>query len=331
MVRRPSGSRGSLRAVHHLPGPLGGDQTEIIELYEYDHGFGGCCGTNFLTKATDGRGNETLHTYDPFGNREHTQHRISSIVQHFTYNEFGQMTAHTRPDNGSSHRGRDEFTYYDSGHQFGYRKEQIIDAPGFALTTTLEYDHVGNLTRTIDPEGHDRQYLYNQLDQVVRSISAHVTPGGRVRYERDTYYDANDNVVRLNIHTKDDAGVLQANTHFTTIHEYEILNHRIRTCEELGDFTGTIPGTIDLPECAGLPEASFITTEYEHDEAVGSIIAYYMIIIEVGFAAYNASTRILGKRAACIICAAAPRLVTAVRGLRTRGSESKVVCKWVRR
>ena len=244
-----------------------GDQAQICEEFEYETGFGGCCGTNFVTRHVDGRGHETLHTYDESGNREHTQHRIPSIVEDFTYNEFGQTTSHTLPDNGSGSRREDVFTYYDEseGHQFGYRKEQIIDAPGFALTTMFEYDFVGNTTLTIDPEGHDMQYVFNQLDQVVRSTSAEVEPGG-VRYERDTYYDANDNVVRVDIQNKDDAGVLQANTHFTTIHEYEILNYRIRTCEEVGDFTGTIPGTINLPECAGLPAADFITTEYEYDE-----------------------------------------------------------------
>ncbi|MCZ6815846.1 MAG: DUF6531 domain-containing protein, partial [Planctomycetota bacterium] len=139
-----------------------GDQARICEDFEYEHGFGGCCGTNFITRHVDGRGNETLHTYDRFGNREHTQHRIDSIVEDFTYNQFGQMTSHTLPDNGSSHRRRDRFTYYEGGRQFGYRESQIIDFRGENLTTTFEYDRVGNMTRTIDPEGHDRQYVYNQ-------------------------------------------------------------------------------------------------------------------------------------------------------------------------
>lgn len=58
-------SQGNLLQKQRLPGPLGGDQTDIVELFEYDDGFGGCCGTNFVTRHTDGRGNDTVHEYDP--------------------------------------------------------------------------------------------------------------------------------------------------------------------------------------------------------------------------------------------------------------------------
>src|SRR5262249_26819451 len=71
----PRFARGNLREVHHLPGPLGGDQTEIVEKFEYLSGLGSCgCGTDFVTKETDGRGKETVHDYDAHGNRTHTHH-----------------------------------------------------------------------------------------------------------------------------------------------------------------------------------------------------------------------------------------------------------------
>ena len=263
-------SRGNLLQHCRLPGAHTppGDQTQICEFFEYDEDFGGCCGSNFVTRHIDGRGHDTLHIYDARGNRTHTQHRILSIVEDFEYNQFGQMKAHTLPDNGSGHRRRDEYTYYTQaeGHQFGYLKDEIIDALGLALTTSHEYDGVGNMTRTIDPEGHDMQYVYNQLDQVVRSISAEVTPGGGVRYERDWFYDANGNVVRVDTQNKDDAGALQPNTHFTSVYEYEILNYQTRMCVEVGDYTGGIPGSTNLPTCDGLPARDFITTEHQYDE-----------------------------------------------------------------
>ena len=242
----PRRSRGNLREVHREPGPLGGDQAEIVELFEYDTGMGGCCGTNFVIRHVDGRGNQTLHSYDARGNRLHTQHRIPAIVEDFEYNGFGQMTAHLWPDNGSTHRRRDESTYHPSGPQMGYLHREIIDAPGFALTTAYEYDAVGNVTRKTDPRGHDTQYIVNQLDQVVREISREVTDGSGVRYQRDTFFDANENVVRTDIQNTDDAGVLQPNTHFTVTSDYEILNRVIRTTEEVD-------------------EAHSVVTEYAYD------------------------------------------------------------------
>ncbi len=258
-------SQGNLLQDCRLPGPLGGDQVQICESFQYADGFGGCCGTNFVTEHTDGSGNTTFHEYDNVGNRTHTTHRIPGIVEDFEHNEFGQYTAHILPDNGSGDRRRDEYTYYDSGPQRGYLQQQIVDAPNLVLTTTFEYNAVGEVTRTIDPRGHDSERIVNQLNQVVRTISREVEDGSDVRYQRDLFYDPNDNVVRLEVQNIDDQGVLQPNTHFTTIYEYEILNNRTRTCQEAGEYTGAIPGSPQVPLCDGLPEDQFITTEFGYD------------------------------------------------------------------
>jgi len=243
-------SRGNLRKVRRLPGthtPVG-DQAVIEESFVYDTDFaGGCaCGFNFVTQQTDGRGNVTMYEYDAAGNRVRATHRIPSIVEDFEYNPFGQMAARTWPDNGSGNRRRDVYAYYDSGLQRGYLQQEILDQPNFALTTTYEYDRVGNVIRMIDPRGHDTQYVVNALDQTVREISREVRDGSGIRYQRDTFYDANNNVTRLDVQNIDENGRQQANTHFTTIYEYEILNNLIRVREE-----------VNTPE--------FIVTEYAYD------------------------------------------------------------------
>ena len=69
----------------------------------------------------------------------------------------------------------DRYTYYDSGPQRGYLHQQVFDASNFALTTTNDYDLVGNVTRTIDARGNDILFVVNELDQVVRTISREVT------------------------------------------------------------------------------------------------------------------------------------------------------------
>lgn len=268
-------SQGNLLQHCWLPGPLMGDQVQICESFEYDDGFGGCCGTNFVTKHTDGRGNDTLYEYDLLGNRTHTTHRIPSIVEDWEYNAFGQQTSHTLPENGSGHRRRDEYTYYDSVPQLGYLHEEIVDASNLALTTAHQYNLVGQVNRTTDARGHDTLYILNQMDQPVREISREVADGGGVRYERDTFYDPNDNIVRVEVQNKDDAGELKPNTHFTEIREYEILNNMTRTCQEDGNYSGAIPGTQEVPLCGGLPEADFITTEYEYDANRNGTLSRY--------------------------------------------------------
>jgi cysteine-rich repeat protein/YD repeat-containing protein len=280
----PRRSRGNLMERRILAGASHiGPASNIVEQFEYDTGLGGCCGTNFVTRHIDGRGHETAYEYDLVGNRLRTTHRIPSIVEDFKYNNHGQLTRRIHPANDSGHRRVDVLTYYDdpndpvTGHMFGYLHQQIIDhahddpndPPGstyhFALTTGYEYDPVGNVTRVTDPRGNDTQFVVNELNQVVRRLSREVTDGSGLRYENDIYYDRNNNVVRTDVQNIDETGTLQANTHFTTIHEYEMLNHRTRTSSEVGDYTGAIPGPTDQPASAGLPEEDFVTTEYEYD------------------------------------------------------------------
>ena len=265
-------SRGNLRIVRQLPVTHlpRGDQAVIEEFFEYDEDFGcGQCGFNFVTRHVDGRGNETVSEYDENGNLTRTGHRISSIVENFEYNAFGQMTVHTLPDNGSGHRRRDEYIYYASGAQMGYLKDEIIDANNLALTTTYEYNLVGNVITHIDPRGHDTQYIVNELDRVVREISREVGEGAAsstptdVRYQRDTFYDANNNVIQRDTQNIDEAGNLLENTHFTETYEYEILNYLVRQTQEVG------------APLAAPNEPQSIVTEHAYDGNRNRILTRY--------------------------------------------------------
>ena len=106
---------------------------------------------------------------------------------------------------------------------------------------------------------------YNALDQVIRTSSRKVTDPGGTRYTKDFYYDNNNNIVRIDIENIDANDILQTNAHFTTIYEYDVLNYVTRICTEVGNYTGSIPGSVNLPICTGLPENDFITTEFEYD------------------------------------------------------------------
>jgi len=264
-------ARGNRRARVQVAGKIQApaNQATLTEIFEYDQNLGGgCCGFNFVTKHIDARGNVTLNEYDAAGNRTKTTHRIPSIVEEFGYNQFGQMTSHKWPDNGSSHKRFDVYAYYTSGPQMGYLQSEVVDSGSFNLTTTYEYDSVGNLVRMIDPRGNDTLYAVNALNQVVRETSRSVetSPGSGtfVEYEKDYFYDANDNLVRVDVENVDEKGIPDANAYVTTLYDYEILNRQIRKCEEAGDYD--VPrGTSPVLDCSGLPQSEFVTTEYEYD------------------------------------------------------------------
>ena len=248
----PARTRGNVREIRHLPGAyaVAGDQTSIVERFEYDTSFGrGCCGYNFVTRHTDGRGGVELKSYDSLGNLTQHIHRIATVVEKFEYDSRGRMTAMVSPDNGSGHRRVDRFVYYGPGDgiQNGYLHRKIVDDGFLGLTTEFEYDARGNVVRLIDQRGRDSTIVYNQLDEKVRTVSREVADGSGVRYTQDNFYDANENLVRTDVINLDENGVVDpVNSHFTTTIEYDILNLPVRRSEEVD------PG-------------HFIVTEFQYD------------------------------------------------------------------
>jgi RHS repeat-associated protein len=235
-------SRGNLLSRTLLPGPRGSADQPVgrTETFEYDDGFGGgggCCGSNLVRRHVDFRGNETLNTFDSAGNRIQTQHRNPSIVEDFEYNSFGQQTRHILPDN-AGHRRVDEFVYHGPGLQEGYLAQSIVDATGFAHTTSYEYDVVGNIVRQVDPDGNDTLFTFNELNQVVRTQSAAVDTnltGSSVRYETLTFYDANDMVVQVSVANIDETGTVRTNAFLDTKTTYEILNMPVSVEREVDE------------------------------------------------------------------------------------------------
>ena len=67
-----------------------------------------------------------------------------------------------------------------------------------------------------------------------------------LRYQTDYFYDANNNLVRTDIQNIDEQGVVQANSHFTTTTDYEVLNNPVQITQEVD-------------------ESRTIVTEYQYD------------------------------------------------------------------
>ena len=211
-----------------------GDHAVLEETFEYFEDLGDCCGEagSFVTRHVDARGEATRHIYDSRGNRVRTFYRDGTVFDDYAYNRFGQVTTRVHPHNGSGVRRRDEYVYHEDGPQRGYLFQIILDSENERLTYILEHDAVGNLIRLIDPRGDEVRFVVNALNQVVRVVTPSVDEAG-TRYSYDFAYDANDNLKRLDIENRDASGRLQANTHFTTTYEYEILNQLVREADEV--------------------------------------------------------------------------------------------------
>ncbi len=259
--------RANIRARHEKPTPTTPltDPSVITDSFDYLPGFGGWTATDFVTLHTDPCDNTTTHDYDAFGNLLHTVHAITGVEVEREYNAFGQLITlwHPDPDHTDGADGvprrRDDFVYYVSGPQAGYLQNEIVDVENFALTTAYGYDAFGNVVQTTDPNGHTTTREYNQLDQLVRETDP--TISGIPPYRRSYFYDANDNLVRIDTRNVNWNGALSLNQQLSEIRDYDLLNRLVLRCREAGN---AILSSSQL-DCSGLGAPDFVRTGYEYD------------------------------------------------------------------
>ncbi len=137
-----------------------------------------------------------------------------------SWNSQGQKT-----ESYNSTGGFTEYTYNTAG----YVQSVTVHNGRANLITTYEYDSVGNVTAVIDPKGYRTEYRVNALNQVVRRIAP-----SPFLYESDYYFDANDNFVRVDVQNVDEyLQIVGENPYFTTTYDYDLLDNRIRTTQEV--------------------------------------------------------------------------------------------------
>ena len=144
-----------------------------------------------------------------------TQQPIMTLYQ---YNSFGQLTETIDPEGNVTQYHYYSVTSPGSGsyNGGGYLAQTLQDTTSSPsrdsgtnptpanITTEYMYDAVGNMTRQIDGRGIETDYVYNQLNEVVETISAAAVPGTSsaeplpltaFSYLERTFYDYNGNVV----------------------------------------------------------------------------------------------------------------------------------------
>jgi RHS repeat-associated protein len=273
-------SQGNLLEHRRLAGPLGGDQAEHVDLYEYLPGQGGCCGANFVTRHINPRGFQALFTYDIAGNRE-TATYPDDATESWAYNTHGQVVKHVLSDNGSGCRRVDTYEYFASGPSSGYLQREIVDATDpaacggshFNITTTYQTDARGNVTARTDPRGNTELSEYNQVDELFRHRSA--PAGGDQRIETLYFYDAAGNVARVDSENRDETGARPAaNTHFSIITDHDIRNSPIRVAREFGtaNLANNVLTTDQIPVAL---RPQFAISEYVYDHNHDLVLERY--------------------------------------------------------
>ena len=170
-----------------------------------------------------------------------------TVIDDFEYNTFGQLTAHVFPETehqGNPYRQRNEYTYHNTGVETGYLESEIVDVNGAALTTTYNYDSLGNVTALTDPNGGVRLQVFNTLQQLVRVESPEVLLDGQPRrYHRHLFYDAADQLVQVDVENVDELGQGETDPYTTMRCQYDALGALVRQEWEIE------PDTYSVIEC----------------------------------------------------------------------------------
>ncbi|MBL4810063.1 MAG: hypothetical protein JKY43_08435 [Phycisphaerales bacterium] len=214
----------------------------------------------------------------------------AAAVERFEYNDWGQVTKYTHSqktildDNGNEvdHRQVDRFVYYSlTAHpnNAGRLKQRIIDgldnnsstSSNSQMTTTYEYDAIGNVTKETRPNGDISEYLYNQAAELVQEIHYDQSgPSGKPYAQIDYFYDANGNLVREEVANLDsNRDPVSSNPTITTVFEYNIHNIPTIVSREAESFGGTIQEYAGIGRKAEAPvsESAFASQEWEYDAA----------------------------------------------------------------
>jgi len=191
--------------------------------------------------------------------------RKQPIEEIFTYNSFGQLNSHRDPEGNVTLRNYHPENDPDGDGQnptlgasngpFGYLKEETRDAVSAperdsktnpapaAIRRQFIYDAVGNVIRETDGRGIATRYAVNQLNQVVQIIRAAAVPSPgsgspaeplaltAFAYLENTFYDANDNVIKREVedrgNTSNTGGFVESTT------KYDILDQPLEISEEV--------------------------------------------------------------------------------------------------
>ncbi len=129
------------------------------------------------------------YRYNGLGLKSSVDFGSSSVSVSYEYDTNGRIDTETDPLGYIT-----KYHYYDDGtvaridkgteqnptlesvsyvyDALGRKVSETIDPDGFALTTEYRYDKLGNVTKTIDADGNNTWFLYNDVNQLTFSINS---------------------------------------------------------------------------------------------------------------------------------------------------------------
>jgi RHS repeat-associated protein len=261
MRRIPDGTRG-------CDGVGGAGCANLVTTYTYEPSF------QLLQTTTNARGHTITRTYDAQGNLAQVAFPDATATESWTYNNWGQPLTFTDPEGN--------VTCYEYDTTTGYRQRIIRDCgpstrsgQAQGVTTEYGYDSVGNVTAITDSLGIRTEYTVNELGQVVKETRAATT----LDYETLYWYDANDNLVRVdveNVAPDLDGSFHLAGTHshdaanpwLTTVYTYDLLDNVVRQTREVTTSSQiTIEYRYDpLENLVSVTDPEGNRVEYSYDE-----------------------------------------------------------------
>ena len=214
---------------------------------------------SFPIRVTTAHGQVYTWSYDAKGNCTGTTSPVSGAGTQASYDALGRCTGMTVLD-GPGSSFHDAFTYDASS---GFLSSIVCDESGLALTTAIERDSVGRITRVVDPRGHDYLYEYNPLDQVTvaRLPDLSSVPS---RISTNFTYDAGGRLVRCDVeHRGADGSLDAANPAYTT---FVVRDERCRvTRVATEERPVTAPPGVVTPDSLGI--SNFGVCDVEYDDA----------------------------------------------------------------
>ncbi|MBN8644568.1 MAG: hypothetical protein J0L61_04925 [Planctomycetes bacterium] len=270
---------GQLREVRRTGVSVNGQPpVTTVESFTYNPlmpaGAPGCGCTGFRpTTYTDAEQRTTTFEYHGFGPPVRTTYPASSGEPVAAQSELlgGAIRPYARlwPQGGNGRR-RDEFVYGDVANPYtggvqpsaGPTLVRVGVVNGAAaLERGYEYNHLGDVVRSIDGFGKDTVFTYNGFREVVR-VDSRPGPGG-ARITTWLRRDQAGRVLREDQENRGPDGVLSSvNPLFTTMREFDAAGRLTRVAVEAVDAdvpseVGTI-GAIPNPE-------RFAITEYRYN------------------------------------------------------------------
>jgi YD repeat-containing protein len=146
------------------------------------------------------------------------------VESKFWYNDYGQVIRAIDPENIVT-----VYEYYTSGASNGYLWKVIRDYGGLNATTEFGYDSVGNITSIKDARGNTTTFQVNPLNQVTETIP----PSPFTSYNVKFYYDANDNLWKIETHNIDENGSTGTPEWLTTQYTYDVLDNMETKTEDI--------------------------------------------------------------------------------------------------